>query len=153
MSNDLSILAWHFTGDTLRDGRDIPAVGEVLRHEGPIELCALGLHASERAIDALAYAPGPMIHRVRCGVDIQRQQDKLVCRERAILWSANAEIVLRAFARSWALSVRHLWDMPQIVATYLETGDESLRSAAESAARSAVWSAAMTFKNDRIPTI
>jgi hypothetical protein len=38
--------AYHFVGDTLRDGRDIPGDGEVLVHEDVIKLCASGLHAS-----------------------------------------------------------------------------------------------------------
>ena len=46
--------------------------------------------------------------------------------------------VLRAFARRCALDVLHLWpDAPAIVREYLETGDESIRSAAESAVRDA----------------
>lgn len=79
-------LGWHFTlGDKLRDGRSVPAIGEVLRHEGPIEICRSGLHCSERLIDALGYAPGATLHQVRFGVDVLRESDKLVSRERVIL--------------------------------------------------------------------
>lgn len=79
-------LGWHFTlGDKLRDGRPIPKVGEVLRHEGPIEICRSGLHCSERLIDALRHAPGATLHQVRFGVDVLRESDKLVSRERVIL--------------------------------------------------------------------
>jgi hypothetical protein len=34
--------AWHFVSDTLRDGRPVPADGEVLVHKGPLILCASG---------------------------------------------------------------------------------------------------------------
>lgn len=59
-----TVLAWHFVGDALRDGRPIPPDGEWLRHDGPIEPCASELHASERIIDALSFAPGSTIFRV-----------------------------------------------------------------------------------------
>lgn len=42
---------------------------------------------------------------------------------------------LNLFARKCALSVAHLWEMPDIVRQYLETGDETLRDAALNACR------------------
>jgi hypothetical protein len=42
--------------------------------------------------------------------------------------------LLQAFARKCALEVAGYWDAPGIVIRYLETGDESLRYAARSAA-------------------
>ena len=59
--------AYHFTGDVLRDGRPIPPVCQTLVHDGPLVLCAQGLHASEHPFDALAYAPGARLHRVTSG--------------------------------------------------------------------------------------
>jgi hypothetical protein len=47
--------------------------------------------------------------------------------------------VLDEFARWCALSVAHLWDMPDVVRRFLETGDESIRAAARVAARDAAW--------------
>ena len=144
--------AWHFTADKLRDGRPIPPVGEVLRHDGPVEICATGLHASERIFDALTYAPGHVIHRVECGDIVQAQDDKFVCRERTILWSVDGEDVLCAFARRVALDVIHLWDAPDVVRKYLETGDEKLRDAAWDAARAtasaAAWAPAWAAAKD-----
>ena len=134
------VLAWHFTGDTLRDGRAIPPVGETLRYNGKLVICERGLHASERILDALQYAPGPMIHRVRCGGEIIRQDDKFCCAERTILWSHTiSDKLLRDFARAQARSVLHLWDAPEIVKRYIETGDETIRAAAWATA----WDAAM----------
>lgn len=134
--------AWHFTSSRLHDGRPIPPAGEWLVHEGEIVIGKRGLHASERLFDALTYAPGGILHRVTVRGIEDRESDKLVVRLRRIEWSLNAETVLRAFARCVALDVAHLWDMPPIVRQYLETGDETLRYAAWSAARSAARSAA-----------
>ena len=41
-----NIFAFHFVGDTLRDGRPIPSDGEWLTHDGPVVMCISGLHAS-----------------------------------------------------------------------------------------------------------
>ena len=145
-----TVHAWHFTGPQLKDGRAIPPVGETLRHDGAMMICHNGFHASERVIDALQYAPGNIIHRVRMSGEVIRQDDKLCARERTILWSFNGEKVLRDFARAQARSVLHLWAAPEIVKRYLETGDEGIRdaawdaawAAAGAAARDAAWAAA-----------
>src|SRR5690606_38045619 len=50
----VSILAYHFVNDTLRDGRPVPSDGEWLEHDGPIAICKSGLHASRRPWHALA---------------------------------------------------------------------------------------------------
>ena len=142
MSKD--VLAWHFVGDALRDGRPIPVDGVTLKHKGKLELCASGLHASERLIDALQYAPGPILCRVKMGGTIKKESDQLVARQRTILWRVNSTDVLRKFARQCALDVAHLWNMPPVMKQYLETGDESLRDTASSAA----WAAAKDVTKD-----
>ena len=136
-----SVLAWHFVGETLRDGQPIPDDGVWLEHTEPLRICESGLHASRRLIDALSYAPGSTICRVRLEGIGEEERDKLVCKRRKILWRIDGEKILGAFARSQALSVIHLWDAPGVVKDYLETGDETLRSAARSAASSAAWPA------------
>jgi hypothetical protein len=83
--------AWHFVSDTLRDGRPIPADGELLKHEGPLKLCASGLHASKNILDALHYAPGSTICRVEVCGEIIHGNDKLVASERTILWRVSGE--------------------------------------------------------------
>lgn len=132
-----SLLAWHFVANTLRDGRPIPADGEILRHDGPLVICESGLHASVRIIDALLYAPGSTICRVQCGGHVKHSDDKLICTERTILWRIDGTNVLRAFARQCALDVMNLWDMPAIVWQYLKTGDETIRVAAGDVAEAA----------------
>ena len=122
--------AWHFVGDTLRDGRPVPKDGEWLVHDGPVEMCAYGLHASTQPFDALTYAPGNTLCLVECEDIAETKKDKFVCRRRKIIARMNTEEMLRYFARMQALSVVHLWDAPDVVLDYLMTGDESLRFAA-----------------------
>lgn len=122
--------AYHFTGSTLRDGRPVPAIGETLIHDGPIVWCESGLYASRTAWDALRYALGPMLHRVWCEDIEQEDGDKLVCRRRTIVASIDATHLMRRFAADQALSVAHLWDMPDVVREYLTTLDEDKRPAA-----------------------
>ena len=137
--------AWHFVNSTLRDGQPIPADGVTLHHDGGLKMCRAGFHASKRIINALAYSPGNTICRVEVGGEIIHDDDKMVARERTILWRVDAEDLLRDFARRCAIDVLPLWDAPEIVVQYLKTGDESLRAAARAAAwgaaRDAAWGA------------
>ena len=139
------ILAWHFApkGPDDRpmlgnnDGRIIE-IGETLSVKGKIEICRSGLHASRRIIDALSYSTGPIICRVELWGDVTEQSDKLVARNRKCLWYIpDSEGLLHYFARLCAMSVLDKWDAPDVVLDYLATGDERLRSAADSAADSA----------------
>lgn len=132
------------------DGRTIK-VGETLIAKGKIELCENGMHASERLIDALSYAPGPVLCKVALGGEIIAGNDKVVAENRTVLAMADVSDILRKFARKCALDVIDLWDAPDIVERYLKTGDESIRvaagaaawDAAIAAARAATWAAAM----------
>lgn len=129
------ILAWHFLkGDMLRDGTKPPADGEWLKHPGPIEICVRGLHASERLIDALDYAPGGTLCRVACRGIVSRHMDKFVCRERKIIWRCDAIDRLGQFANRCALDVAGHWPMPDIVTEYLTTNDINKATAAYIAA-------------------
>ena len=139
-------LAYHFTGDTLRDGSPIPPIGEWLEHEGDVKLCESGLHFSRHPFDALTYAPGSLLHLVEVDYIEEEDTDKGVCRGRKIVATIDAKKLLRECARKWALDVIDEWPAPDVVVQWLNTGDESLRSRAESAAwsaaRSSAWSAA-----------
>lgn len=142
------MLAWHFVGKTLRDGRPVPADGVTLKHDGELKMCAEGLHASRRLIDALRYAPGSTICRVRLGGTIIEDDDKAVATERTILWRVDGEEILRRFARKCALDVIHMWDAPEIVVRYFKTGDETIRAAAGNAAWAAAGNAARAAARD-----
>jgi len=134
--------AWHFTNDTLRDGRPIPADGVKLIHNDSLRMCESGFHASKRIIDALKYAPGSIVHRVRLGGTMIHECDKTVAVERTILWRVDAQTLLADFARECALDVIHLWGPPAIVVEYLNSGKEDIRDAACAAAGDAAWAAA-----------
>lgn len=131
--------AWHFVGDTLRDGRPVPKDGELLRFNGTPILCEQGLHASLDAFNALQYAPGETLCLVECGGDIVYSNDKLVCTKRVIVARMDATPLLRYFARQQALSVVHLLgdSVPDVILDYLMCDD-----AARAAACDAAWAAA-----------
>ena len=124
--------AWHFVGDKLRDGRDIPDDGEWLIHEGEVRICRTGLHASENIIDALRYAPGFTVCHVECDDVREEENDKFVCTKRRILWRLDAKGIISAWSRRVASDVLHLWDAPDVVKRFLETG-ENARAAANAA--------------------
>ena len=132
------MIGYHFTDKTLRNGHPIPPIGEWLEHEGKIVPCESGLHASVHPYDALRYAPGAYMHIVELEGDLQGHGDpvdKHVGRRRRILRTIDASDMLREFARWCALQVIHLWDAPEVVREYLETGDKNLSAAARAAAR------------------
>ena len=139
------VLAWHFSPlDCLLangDGRKIVA-GESLSVSLPLTLCKRGLHGSVNILDALNYAPGPMLWRVEISGEILEEKDKLCGETRKALWGFDCRDLLFSFARECALDVIGNWKAPEIVRQFLMTGDISLKYAAESAAESAAWSAA-----------
>jgi len=95
------MLAWHFLPDDgrLQFGRRSKVnVGQTLRRDpNKLELCACGLHASVKPLDALTYAPGPIICRVKLGGRIIEGTDKCVASRRTVLWMADASRELRLF--------------------------------------------------------
>jgi hypothetical protein len=137
--------AWHFVGDTLRDGRPVPADGVKLIHDGQLVMCESGLHFSPHPFDALIYAPGDTLCLVEVGGTVVHgkgeDKDKGICSERTIIVRMDAEPLLRQFARQQALSVVHLWNAPHVVLDYL-MGDDAAWDAARDAAWTAAWDAA-----------
>jgi hypothetical protein len=146
-------LAWHFVGNTLRDGSPIPKDGVWLKHNGNAVICKSGLHWSRDPFDALEYAPCPNLCLVEVRGIVEEQSDKGVSLERKIIARMDATEMLRYFSRMQALSVIHLWDAPDLVIDYLMTGDEGIRAAARAAAsaaarRAAAWDAASAAARD-----
>ena len=91
---------WHFTARKTLDRNG----GRLVRHERLPEgtqpvLCQVGLHASARALDAVAYAPGMWIRQVELRGLIVADGDKACATERLTLAGpVNASRVLREFA-------------------------------------------------------
>jgi len=151
------VTGWWFGATDKRllndDGRPI-VLGETHTVEGKISPCQHGLHLSKRLIDALRYAPGPVVFKVRGSGDIVPHGnpiDKYACSKRTYLaGGVDVSHTLRHFARQCALDVIHMWNAPDIMVRYLKTGDETIRAAARADARDAAWAAAKKKQNTRI---
>jgi hypothetical protein len=106
------VRGYHFTnGNKLRDGREVPPVGEWLVHKGIVRMCRSGLHASEHPIDALHYAPGPTLHLVELSGTIKRSnfdEDKLVASHRRVLATIDATSIINEALAYWRFSTE-LW--------------------------------------------
>ena len=104
---EIKKLYWHFLPE---DGRLRYGTHEqvrtkhtlVLPSNAKIEPCSVGFHASERAIDALKYAPGPVVCRVILhGTKIEHGNpvDKVVAQGRTVISMVDATKTLREFSR------------------------------------------------------
>ena len=154
--------AWHFLREDNTCGHgELGAieVGKTYTVEPPIELCRNGLHASVRLIDALRYAPGPVLCRVEMGGAIIEGDDKVVATERKVLWMRDISTLLHHFAcdeAEAALITRNVtdersWNVIKVKRAWLTgdaTDDELIAAgdAAWAAARTAAWDA----QNDRL---
>ena len=150
------VLAWHFieTRGKLRDGSAAQERGLEVSPVIP-RICESGLHASVRALDALCYAPGSIIRRVRVYGDLQSEDDKVCGSHREVLWTADATSALRLFAADCAESVfgfikdeKAQW----AAALAISTARRSARGEADkeelAAARDAAWAAAYDAARD-----
>ena len=97
-------------------------------------MCESGLHSSRHPFDALRYAPGFILCRVECDGIIIEEDDKLVCSMRRIVQRMDAREGILYFARMQALSVSHLWNIPDIVLDFLMTGNNAAAAANAAAA-------------------
>ncbi len=169
-----SILAWHFVYDNLRlrDGNTV-AAGYRYEVQPPIVLCFWGLHASRKILDAITYAPGCQICRVRMSGDIIMDSDKLVATQREVLWIVDATTLLHEFAcwcaeralkaeraagrepapASWrAIKVKRAWLRGQATDDELSAVAQAATWAAAEAtweARGAAWPAARAARAAR----
>ena len=153
---------WHFlpSDRRLRYGtREEVEVGKTIHVECEPVLCKRGLHASVRAIDALEYAPGPIICRVTLGGKTVEGHDKVVAQERTVVWMADATNTLHEFAcrcaeqalktakvddqRCWnAIEVKRRWMKGEATDEELAAARAAARDAELDAAWAAAWAAA-----------
>lgn len=166
----MNVEAWHFLRDDRRlrwaaDGSEpgeVVETGKTLICTQPLALCRAGFHASERAVDALGYAPGACVCRVVLSGELLRDTDKIVASERTVLWMADATRTLHEFAlwcaesalrradvqdeRSWrALKVKKRWiDNDASDEELAAAGDAAwaARAAARDTAMAAAWGVA-----------
>jgi len=140
MSEERRLTGYHFTGDCLRDGRPIPAIGEWLIHAGVVIMCKAGLHMCEHPLDAVQYAiNAKLLHRIELEGDLetdtrpaakdpnQISSSKYVGRRRRILATINASALLREFACWSARQIVDRAHVPTIVYEYLVTCDPAIR--------------------------
>ena len=140
-----TIMGWWFAKEDKRlangDGRRIK-VGKTHKIKGEIIPCRHGLHLSPKILDALRYAPGPILYKVQgSGTIIPHGNpiDKYACSERTYLAGGiDISEMLYKFARMCALDVIHLWDAPDVVISFLKTGKEELQDAAIAAQDAAI---------------
>ena len=141
----MSNLAWHFTdGMKLRDGT--PLEIKTYRYVGPIEMCASGYHWSRDPLDALKYAPGFTLSRVRVDEIEQEDSDKGVSRVREVLEIHDVRDVILLWAADVAEHAVHRYytgdsDAPQeaidTVRKHIQgtaTSEECAHAAADAAA-------------------
>lgn len=144
-------------GDTgaIRDGDDL-VVGKTYEHEGELLLCHSGYHASERALGALNYAPGPIACRVELSGEIRRGDDKLVASQRKVIAAVDATKLLHEFAcdcaeealRVGKVDDKRSWNAIKVKRDWLEgKATDAELAAARDAARDAAWTAAWDEQN------
>lgn len=119
------------------DGRSI-TIGQTHTVKGEIKLCKNGLHASQRLLDALYYAPGNTLYLVELEGDMDIDAGIVAARSRTYLAEYNAADVLMSFARKQALInielIKPYTEQYDLIVDYLETGNEAIRQAARDAA-------------------
>jgi len=154
MRKEGTMKAWHFSGEYLRFDLNKTRVVQGLRvtcEEQRIKPATYGLHASEQAIDALSYAPhnSRIVSRVELDGCIIDDRDNYCASERTHLRVADCTEAVQRFARLCALDVIHLWDAPDVVRRFLETGDRAIVEAAWNAAMDAADAAWITARDAR----
>ena len=164
-------LAWHFAPSTMRTAHteEPIVVGETLAYDGTPVLCRRGLHASERALDALVYAPTECcLCRVEVGDFVVRGYDKIAGTTRRCLWALDAATtsrVLRDFScrvaeqaltaagvtdhRSWdAITAARAYERGEIDAAARAAASAAASAAARAVARDVAWAAARVAARD-----
>ena len=142
------VLGWHFLngdGRLAYGNRQHVRVGEWLYVGEPLRICEVGLHASSRLIDALNYAPGPILCRVELAGELIEQDDKFCASQRRVIAMADASALLHEFACLAAESVLHNIKNPAHLAAAraaIDTKRLWVADQASNAQLSAAWSAA-----------
>lgn len=172
------ILAWHFLRDDCllgyKDKRKVE-IGKKITVDCKPVLCESGLHGSVRAIDALRYAPGPMVCRVVLSGEFAKGNDKIAATERTVIAMADATALLHTFAcdiaeeavlkycnppdpRSLsAIQTKRDWLTGKATDAQLAAArgavSAAARDAVSAAARDAAWAAARDAQNELLEAL
>jgi hypothetical protein len=105
-----SILAWHWCAASMKTQHtgEVISPTRKLTVRPPLRPCSVGLHASLDPFDALQYAPGTIICRVKLSGEIIKGDDKICAEHRELIWHANAETLLHEFACDCAERALHI---------------------------------------------
>jgi len=138
--------AYYFSEESRKlrfnDNRPI-VIGETHSVDGEIIPCKNGLHGSTNLIDALSYAPGPILYLVELSGTIVEQEDKVAAQHRTYLKEIDATKILSKFARMQALTVVERikpYCIPEdynLLLSWLNTGNEGIHQVARSTALAA----------------
>ena len=117
------MIGWHFCKTVngkpvMRDGTPAKHRGETETYDGEVKLCERGLHASERAVDALGYSPGNYCRRVE--LDAMPDGDKAVGNNRKILGEVDATKIILKWCAEEAINA---------VEQYLPQDEDSIAAA------------------------
>lgn len=95
-----SLRGWHFaiSERKTRYSNEPIIEGKTLSASGPLCLCENGMHASLDILDALHYAPGPILSLVKLSGFIIRGSDKVCARHRKHLRVVDITPQLQKFA-------------------------------------------------------
>jgi hypothetical protein len=176
-----TIEGWHFSlegGQCGKDAKKYVRPGETMSVSGEIEPCKWGLHASERALDALRVAPiGPVItvSRVALWGDLAAHDgDKWAARRRRCIWQADATTALWLYAcdevdrvllaereagrephaDTWAaVAVRRAWVAGNATDADVQAAYRAAYRAAYLAAYRAAYRAAYLAANERLERV
>jgi len=150
--------AWHFIREDKKLGYSdnrIVKTGRTYKCKGALVLCENGLHGSKRLIDALYYAPGPILCRVELSGEIIHSHDKSVARIRTVLKLQDISTILHEFACRCAEDALALIDKPDdrsiaaiqakrdwLKGKITDQGLAAAWDAADAASAAAAWTAA-----------
>ena len=94
-------------------------------------LCLHGLHGSEHILDALHYAPSPILWQVELHEPVLSVADKNVSRTRTYLGGGvDITPVLRQFMCTILSDTGQVWEIPDSVQSYIKNQDNTLRQKA-----------------------
>ena len=155
-------IGWHFlpeNGKCRWGNHRKPQVDKTVAVKLPLSLCEHGLHASKDILDALKFAPGPILCKVRLSGKILEGDDKACATRRTVLAMADITNELHLFAcwcatralkkanvtdeRCWnTIKVKRAWLKGKATDGELVAAWDVARDAARDVARVAAWDAA-----------